>query len=214
MGVGGQRHVPAALHPWERTSGTHYTLGWVGPRAGLDTEVRGKIFCPCRGSNPDRPGRPARSQDTILTKLHRSTPAPDHMSPCLTSLQTYTWPYVSLSDFTADLQMTTLEPTCLRPFKPGPRSRLALSQRYLVPFQTRHQPSRLGIMPQTNNKGCVGWLYLTGKYDRQYLRGTFHTSSPDIMLNSLRPHCSSTEMQIHKLSTQQLPNIKILILVF
>jgi hypothetical protein len=27
----------------------------VGPRAGLDTEVRGKILCPCRGSNPDRP---------------------------------------------------------------------------------------------------------------------------------------------------------------
>jgi hypothetical protein len=27
----------------------------VGPRAGLDTEDRGKILCPCRGSNPDRP---------------------------------------------------------------------------------------------------------------------------------------------------------------
>jgi hypothetical protein len=27
----------------------------VGPRAGLDTEARGKILCPCRGSNPDRP---------------------------------------------------------------------------------------------------------------------------------------------------------------
>jgi hypothetical protein len=26
----------------------------VGLRAGLDTEDRGKIFCPCRGSNPDR----------------------------------------------------------------------------------------------------------------------------------------------------------------
>jgi hypothetical protein len=29
--------------------------GWVGPRAGLDTEDIGKILCPCRGSNPDRP---------------------------------------------------------------------------------------------------------------------------------------------------------------
>jgi hypothetical protein len=29
--------------------------GWVGPRAGLDTEDRGKTLCPCRGSNPDRP---------------------------------------------------------------------------------------------------------------------------------------------------------------
>jgi len=27
----------------------------VGPRAGLDTEVRGKIFCLCRGSNLDSP---------------------------------------------------------------------------------------------------------------------------------------------------------------
>jgi hypothetical protein len=41
--------------PGERTPGTHCTGGWVGPRAGLDTEDRGKILCPCRGSNPDRP---------------------------------------------------------------------------------------------------------------------------------------------------------------
>jgi hypothetical protein len=41
--------------PRERTPGTHCTGGWVGPRAGLDTEVRGKILCPCRGSNLDRP---------------------------------------------------------------------------------------------------------------------------------------------------------------
>jgi hypothetical protein len=27
----------------------------VGLRAGLDTEVTGKILCLCRGSNPDRP---------------------------------------------------------------------------------------------------------------------------------------------------------------
>jgi hypothetical protein len=56
MGVSGQRHAPAALLlPGERTPGTHCTGGWVGPRAGLDTEDRGKIRCPCRGSNPDRP---------------------------------------------------------------------------------------------------------------------------------------------------------------
>jgi hypothetical protein len=41
--------------PGERTPGSHCTGGWVGPRAGLDTEARGKILCPCRGSNPDRP---------------------------------------------------------------------------------------------------------------------------------------------------------------
>jgi hypothetical protein len=44
-----------ALPPRERTPGTHCTGGWVGPRAGLDTEDRGKILCPRRGSNPDRP---------------------------------------------------------------------------------------------------------------------------------------------------------------
>jgi hypothetical protein len=35
------------------TPGTHCTGGWVGPRAGLDTEDRGKIICSCRGSNLD-----------------------------------------------------------------------------------------------------------------------------------------------------------------
>jgi hypothetical protein len=55
MGWSGQRHAPAALCPRERTPGTHCTGGWVGPGAGLDTETRGKILCPCRGSNPDRP---------------------------------------------------------------------------------------------------------------------------------------------------------------
>jgi hypothetical protein len=54
-GGDGQRHAPAALYPGERTPGTHWTGGWVGPRAGLDTEARGRIRCPCRGSNPYRP---------------------------------------------------------------------------------------------------------------------------------------------------------------
>jgi hypothetical protein len=40
--------------PGERTPGTHCIGGWVGPRADLDTEARGKILCPCRGSIPDR----------------------------------------------------------------------------------------------------------------------------------------------------------------
>jgi hypothetical protein len=44
-----------AFTPGERTPGTHCTGDWVGPRAGLDTEDRGKILCPRRGSNPDRP---------------------------------------------------------------------------------------------------------------------------------------------------------------
>ena len=34
-GVSGQQHAPAALYPRERP-GTHFTGGWVGPRAGLE----------------------------------------------------------------------------------------------------------------------------------------------------------------------------------
>jgi hypothetical protein len=55
MGVSGERHFPAALYPQERTPGTHWTGGWVGPRAGLDTEASGKTICLCRRSNPGRP---------------------------------------------------------------------------------------------------------------------------------------------------------------
>jgi hypothetical protein len=44
-----------AFTPGERTPGTHWTGGWVDPIADLDTEARGKILCPRRGSNPDRP---------------------------------------------------------------------------------------------------------------------------------------------------------------
>jgi hypothetical protein len=46
MGDSGRLHVPAALWPGERTPDTHCTGGWVGLRAGLDIEVRGKSFAP------------------------------------------------------------------------------------------------------------------------------------------------------------------------
>jgi hypothetical protein len=45
--------------PRGKDPGTHWTGGWVGTRAGLDAEARGKILCLCRGSYP---GRPVRSQ--------------------------------------------------------------------------------------------------------------------------------------------------------
>jgi hypothetical protein len=48
--------------PGERTPGTHCTGGWVDPRAGLDTEARGKILSPLLGIEPRSPSRPARSQ--------------------------------------------------------------------------------------------------------------------------------------------------------
>jgi hypothetical protein len=39
----------------ERTASTHWKGGWVGPRAGLDSKIRGKNLCLCRGLNLDRP---------------------------------------------------------------------------------------------------------------------------------------------------------------
>jgi hypothetical protein len=50
------------LSPWKGPSGTHCTGGWVGPRAGLDTEVRGKILSPLPGIEPRSFGRSVRSQ--------------------------------------------------------------------------------------------------------------------------------------------------------
>jgi hypothetical protein len=49
MGMSGLRHAPAALYPRVKDPGTHCTGGWVGPRAGLDTEARGKIISSLRG---------------------------------------------------------------------------------------------------------------------------------------------------------------------
>jgi hypothetical protein len=54
-GMSGRRHAPAALYPQGKDPGTHWTGGRVGPRACLDTEDGGKIFCPCRGSKLVRP---------------------------------------------------------------------------------------------------------------------------------------------------------------
>jgi hypothetical protein len=54
-GVSGQRHASASIYPRERTPGTHWTGGSVGLRAGLNTEVTGKILSFCWVSNLDRP---------------------------------------------------------------------------------------------------------------------------------------------------------------
>jgi hypothetical protein len=65
--VNGQCHASAALYHRGRAPDTHWIGDWVGLRAGLDTEVTGKIRCLCRGSNPDRSSCP--QSDTILTVL-------------------------------------------------------------------------------------------------------------------------------------------------
>jgi hypothetical protein len=70
MGVSGQRHASAALWPAERTHGTHCTRGWVGLRAGLDTDVRGKSFVPAGNRTPITRSSSPQS-DTILTVLPR-----------------------------------------------------------------------------------------------------------------------------------------------
>jgi hypothetical protein len=69
MGVSGQRHAPTALYTRGKDPGTHCTGGWVGPKAGLDSEVTVKILLPLPGIEPGSPGRPVRSQDTRLTEL-------------------------------------------------------------------------------------------------------------------------------------------------
>jgi hypothetical protein len=51
-GLSGQHHAPAVLYPQEWTPGTHFIGGWVGPRAGLDTEDRKKSFAPARDQTP------------------------------------------------------------------------------------------------------------------------------------------------------------------
>jgi hypothetical protein len=66
MAVSCQRHAPAALNFQEMTSSTNWIGGWVGFRAGLNTEARGKGLCLCRESNTRRQ---VRSQDIILTEL-------------------------------------------------------------------------------------------------------------------------------------------------
>jgi hypothetical protein len=90
MGVSGQHHAPAALYPRGIDPGTHWTRGWVGPRAGLDAEARRKILCLCRGSNP---GLPVRSQ-TLYRLSYPGSPNCSHRiqksnfdSPCRCSSQ-------------------------------------------------------------------------------------------------------------------------------
>jgi hypothetical protein len=55
MGVSGQRHAPAALYPRGKDPAVPIVqeAGWAPEPVW--TEDRGKILCPCWGSNPDRP---------------------------------------------------------------------------------------------------------------------------------------------------------------
>ena len=59
--MSGQQQAPAAIYTRKR-HGTHFTGGWVGPRAGLDGG-KSRLH---RDSIPDRP---ARSSVAIPTEL-------------------------------------------------------------------------------------------------------------------------------------------------
>jgi hypothetical protein len=61
-GVGGQRHALATLYHQGKDPGSHCTGGWVGPRAGLKAEARGRTLLLLLGIEPRSPGRPVRSQ--------------------------------------------------------------------------------------------------------------------------------------------------------
>jgi hypothetical protein len=50
------------LPPGKGPPGTNCTGSWVGPRAGVNTEDRGKIISPLLGIEPRSPGCPIRSQ--------------------------------------------------------------------------------------------------------------------------------------------------------
>jgi hypothetical protein len=70
MGVSGQRHSPAKLYPRGKDPGTHWTEGWVGSGAGMDTGARGDILLHLPGIEPRSPGRPVCSQ-TLHWRLRR-----------------------------------------------------------------------------------------------------------------------------------------------
>jgi hypothetical protein len=72
MGVSGQRHATDALYTRERTAGTCWIGGWVGLRAGLNTEAREKILDIRREWNPGRPV----FQSVVRHYTDWSTPAP------------------------------------------------------------------------------------------------------------------------------------------
>jgi hypothetical protein len=74
MGVSGQRDAPAVIYPQEKVPGTHCTGGWVGLRAGLDTDARGKILCVCWESNH---GRPVCSQTLYWLSYPSSSRRPE-----------------------------------------------------------------------------------------------------------------------------------------
>jgi hypothetical protein len=45
--------MPLLLYPWGNSLGTHYIVGWVGPRISLGIIEKKKISCFYQELNPD-----------------------------------------------------------------------------------------------------------------------------------------------------------------
>jgi hypothetical protein len=69
-GMSGQRHTTAPLYRWDTAPVTHWIGGWVGFRAGLDTEARGKYFSSTGDHAPV-------AQSEARRYTYGATPAPD-----------------------------------------------------------------------------------------------------------------------------------------
>jgi hypothetical protein len=65
---------------WGKDPGTHWTGGWLGSRACLDTETRRKILCLCLGL---KLGRPVRSQTLYWLSYPCSIDISRHFFKCL-----------------------------------------------------------------------------------------------------------------------------------
>jgi hypothetical protein len=51
----------------ERASGTHWTGGWEGTRAGMDTVAKGKVRAPVGNRNEQRNAQRGRTQTETIT---------------------------------------------------------------------------------------------------------------------------------------------------
>jgi hypothetical protein len=79
---------PGCFTPRERASNTHWTGGWVGPRALLDELVKRKILSPHQELNPDHP---ACSPELYQLSYHSSITQKtiSEKSKCILSKKTF-----------------------------------------------------------------------------------------------------------------------------
>jgi hypothetical protein len=69
MEVSGQLHAPADLN-LRNIFAAHLSGEWVGSRRSLNGLGKGKIFCPCRDSNPGSSSPQGSNHKFTLTKYN------------------------------------------------------------------------------------------------------------------------------------------------